>query len=240
MNRQTAVGALNDTIKREGSGNEERPRRTKSNKSLNPTPRQQFFHGCVIDCVGAARSARVISSVGRLRPLHIERNYMNDPQSLENIQDGLLEMAKEVTGALSPQWEARKDIAKTLITLSSGALVFTITFAASLIKPTTSALLRSGVIVCWIAFICSLIFSLLSLWCSIGLHDFQGLLMTKSTRIREMLEENRESLPTLTAETWKEIVRDDKISRRLLRASIICYGIALIIFIVIGVRQFIS
>jgi hypothetical protein len=37
MNRQTAVGMLNGKISGEGSGGEERPRRTKSNKSLNPT-----------------------------------------------------------------------------------------------------------------------------------------------------------------------------------------------------------
>jgi hypothetical protein len=39
-----AVGASDDTINREGSGDQERQRQTKSNNSLNPTRRQQGCH----------------------------------------------------------------------------------------------------------------------------------------------------------------------------------------------------
>jgi hypothetical protein len=41
-----------------------RTKALRHNKSLNPTPRQQFFHGQVVDCgLCADRSARVISIV---------------------------------------------------------------------------------------------------------------------------------------------------------------------------------
>jgi hypothetical protein len=44
MNRQKAVGVLDDRIKVEGSGEEERLRWTKSNNSLNPTRVKHLFH----------------------------------------------------------------------------------------------------------------------------------------------------------------------------------------------------
>jgi hypothetical protein len=43
MNRQTAMGRLNDTISGEGSGEEERQRRTKSNNSLNRSANSVAF-----------------------------------------------------------------------------------------------------------------------------------------------------------------------------------------------------
>jgi hypothetical protein len=64
--------------------------------------------------------------------------------------------------------------------------------------------------------------------------------MAKNDEINKIAAENRESLPTLAADTWQEIVRDDKKSRRLLKASLVSYGIALLIFIVIGIRQLVA
>ena len=66
MNRQRAKGRLNDTNRGEGSGAEEWSRRTKSNKSLNPTARQHASqHLSLRRRLKAARSRRVISGVRR-------------------------------------------------------------------------------------------------------------------------------------------------------------------------------
>ena len=165
---------------------------------------------------------------------------MAQPQSFDALQDKLLEIAQQPTEALKPQIESRKDVAKTLVSLSSAALLFTITFASSLIKPNSSLFLRYTMGVCWLAFVFSLILSLLSLWFSIGLCNFQALLMTKTKEINEIAAEGRETLPTFVADLWeKEIVPDDKRSRRSLLAAFISYGIALVILLVVGVWQFI-
>jgi len=165
---------------------------------------------------------------------------MDESNNFDELKSRLFEIAKETTDPFKHQWDAQRDIAKTLISLASGALVFTITFASSVIKPDTPAYLRYVIVVCWLAFIFSLILSLLSLWFSIGLHNFPLLLMAKNDEINKIAAENRESLPTLAADTWQEIVRDDKKSRRLLKASLVSYGIALLIFIVIGIRQLVA
>ena len=64
--------------------------------------------------------------------------------------------------------------------------------------------------------------------------------MAKNEEINKIAAEDRESLPTLAADTWQEIVRDDKKSRRFLKGSLVSYGIALFIFIVIGIRQILA
>jgi len=165
---------------------------------------------------------------------------MDESNNFDELKNRLFEIARETTDPFKHQWDAQKDIAKTLISLASGALVFTVTFATSVIKPGTTAYLRYTIVVCWLAFISSLILSLLSLWFSIGLHNFPLLLMAKNEEINKIAAENRESLPTLAVNTWQEIVRDDKKSRRCLKGSLVSYGIALLIFIVIGIHQILA
>jgi hypothetical protein len=128
----------------------------------------------------------------------------------------------------------------TLVSLSSAALLFTITFASSLIKPTSSVALRYTLGVCWLAFVFSLILSLLSIWFSIGLHNFQALVMTKAKDLDEIATETRETLPAFLTSLWEqEIVPDDRRSRRSLRAAFVSYAIALAILLLVGLWQFI-
>jgi hypothetical protein len=168
------------------------------------------------------------------------RMPMAESNDFDELKRRLFEIARQTTDPFKAQWDARKDVAKTLVSLASGALVFTITFASSLIKPNTPASLRYSIGACWLAFIFSLVLALLSLWFSIGLHNFEGLLVSKNEQINQLAADNRESLPSLVADTWQEIVRDDKRSRRSLTASLVFYGIALLIFSIIGIRQLVA
>src|SRR6266516_4224321 len=111
---------------------------------------------------------------------------------------------------------SRQDVARTLITLSSAALLFTITFASSLIKPTSSRSLRYTIGFCWLAFVISLILSLLSLWFSIGAQNFPALVMTKIKELKEIAATDRAKLGEFVANLWQtEIVPDQRRSRRL-------------------------
>jgi hypothetical protein len=171
---------------------------------------------------------------------------MDESERFDFLFEGSLEIARQVNDAMKPQWEARKDVARTLITLSSAALLFTITFASSFITSNTLALWRYGVMVCWLSFICSLALSLFSLWLSTGLHDYPGLLMGKITKLREAANAIRPETPDssepfqeIVNKTFKSVAHRDTVSRRLVTASLIAYGIALLIFIAIGMRQLI-
>lgn len=165
---------------------------------------------------------------------------MAEARNFVALQDKLFELAKQPTEALKPQIESRKDVAKTLISLSSAALLFTITFASSLIKANSGVSLRYTIGACWLAFVLSLALSLSSLWFSVGLHNFPALLMTKTKEINEIAASNRANLPDFVANLWQnEIVPDDRRSRRFLLAGFISYALALVILLIVGVWQFI-
>jgi hypothetical protein len=61
---------------------------------------------------------------------------MDESNNFDELKNRLFEIARETTDSFKHQWDAQKDIAKTLISLASGALVFTVTFATSVIKLT--------------------------------------------------------------------------------------------------------
>jgi hypothetical protein len=161
---------------------------------------------------------------------------MMEPPNFEALQDKLFEIAKQLTEALKSQIESQKDVARTLISLSSAALLFTITFASSLIKPNSTGPLRYTIGICWLAFVVSLVLSLLSLWFSIGLHNFPALLMTKTKEINQLAADDRSKLPDFVANVWQnEIVPDEKRSRRFLLAGFVSYALALVVLLIVGV-----
>jgi len=151
-------------------------------------------------------------------------------------------LAHEIADLFKAEWDARKDIAKTLISLSGATLVFTITFSQSVIKPDTPLFWRYAFVVCWLTFILSLALSFASLWFSMGLSSLP-LLMTENTqKIKDAAKEaigigKSEPLVSVFLQPFKKITKQEKIALWLLRLSVLCYGLALSIFIVIGVRQ---
>lgn len=75
---------------------------------------------------------------------------MTPSGNISPLLDRLLDVAKKTTDPLIFQWETRKDIAKTLISLSSAPLAFTITFSSSLISK-ASSFWRYAILVCWLS-----------------------------------------------------------------------------------------
>jgi hypothetical protein len=162
--------------------------------------------------------------------------------SVHDLVMNLIERAREQTTLFAPQWEDRKDVTKTLISISSAIQVFTITFSSTVITPTTPPCWRFAVIICWSAFISSLVLSLLFLWCSIGLRDLPALVAAKYKQFEEAAEAGKptsdtEPIHRVFDEAFVTIVRKDKTCRRLFTASVICFGVGLAVFTAIGMHQ---
>jgi hypothetical protein len=164
----------------------------------------------------------------------------------------MIQFAKEIIEPYKPEWAERREIAKTLISLASAALIFTITFSSSIITPTTPRFWRYSVLVCWAAFICSLVCALGSLWFSMGLSSLPVLIDERSnaiadatrtavkTAMESRLRLSAEDAAPVTAifeEQLTKVAREDLAAYWLLRASLLCFGIALLILTIIGIRQ---
>lgn len=169
---------------------------------------------------------------------------MAKPDNISALLDFLQDLAKQVTEALKPQWEARRDVAKTIISLSSATLVFTITFASSFVKPDIPSFWRYAVLVCWLAFVCSLILSLASLWLAIGINDLPAQVLARAKDFNEATKEYNPQVPlesdpiyAVFNQEFQHVVHKDINARRLFNASLICFGIALVVFVSLGVRH---
>jgi hypothetical protein len=160
----------------------------------------------------------------------------------KRVVERLVSEGERFTALLKPEWEARRDTAKTLISLSSVALVFTITFSQSVIKPDTPPSWRYAVIACWLAFAGSLVGSLGSLWVSMTLSSLPFLITGQTSVIRSAFEDSlntgdAEPIVGLVMKSVRDVAAKEKHALRLLRFGIISYGIALSILLLIGLRQ---
>jgi hypothetical protein len=168
---------------------------------------------------------------------------MSDLESkITEAIEKVVEKSERITAMLKPEWEARRDTAKTLISLSGATLVFTITFSQSVVKPDTPMYWRYAVVACWLTFIFSLICCLGSLWFSMTLASLPILITGKAKELKSALEESRRigsNKPFIetTMSAFGTIALREKIALWLLRFGIIFYGIALSIFTTIGLRQ---
>ena len=169
---------------------------------------------------------------------------MNQTERLNLLRDASLDAADKVTQAYSPQWKTRADVAKSLIPITSAALIFTVTFASSLAKGAVSPIWRYCLLGSWLCLLLSLAGSLLSLWFSIGLHDAKANVLEQSDKMRAELARSDatvESTSTVMGDIFdnanKPIERRDKASRRLLNAAYIFYAAAILLIGLLGARQ---
>jgi glucan phosphoethanolaminetransferase (alkaline phosphatase superfamily) len=169
---------------------------------------------------------------------------MDYTERLNKLRDASLDAAEMITQAYSPQWKTRVDVAKSLIPVTSGALVFTVAFAPSLAKATVHPAWRYCLVASWLFFLVALSSSLLSLWFSIGLHDMKANILEQSDKLRRELarpDANVESTLAVMEEVFvtanKPIERKDKVSRRLLNGAYLSYGLAILLIGLLGARQ---
>jgi hypothetical protein len=169
---------------------------------------------------------------------------MNNTERLNTIRDASLDAAGMITDAYSPQWRARIDVAKTLVPLASGALIFTIGFSSSFAKSNVHPAWRYCLAAGWGCFLVAHTCALLSLWFSIGLHDMKANILEQSDKLRAALakpDANADSALAAMGDIFivanTPIERKDKMSRRLLNLAYVSYGVAILLVTVLGAHQ---
>lgn len=157
------------------------------------------------------------------------------------IHQHLLETAQTASEAMRPTVEAQKDLTKTVISLSSATLVFTITFASSFIGPTTSVYWRCAVLVCWLAFICSLVLAVLSLYFSLELGSFPARVLIDNKRIDAAITDiaskqpiDMEPINEIMSSQLHELGKTQKTAERLHKSALATFAIGLVMFTLIG------
>jgi hypothetical protein len=159
-------------------------------------------------------------------------------ERVQAIADRSLEM-------LTPHWDARDNFAKTLISVASGIIALTVTFAKSIADPQSGNVWRYSLFATWIFFLISILCCGIVLWLTkdIRLLAFKffenrpdikaalaGIDRTKPETLKPM-DEIRERIfrPLESTERWAE---------RCLKIAAIIFLLGLVLLSVVGWRKF--
>ena len=163
------------------------------------------------------------------------------------VHEHLLETARTASEAMKPTIDAQKDLTKTVISLTSATLVFTITFASSFIGPNTPLYWRYAILACWLAFICALVLAILSLYFSLELGNFPARVLIDNKRIDAAISViaskrpiDMEPLNEIMASHLRELGKAQTTATRLHKAALVSFAIGLLVFTIIGIYRLLS
>lgn len=173
---------------------------------------------------------------------------MDTPQSREenatSILDYLQDQATRVHKIYEPQWNARTDLLKTIISISSASIVLSVTFSSSLralkLNPNWSRL----VVFAFVLLVISLIVAFFALWIGTRVYGVQSGVLDARLQLREAAmrpaEESIEALKGIYCGAINSVVIGDKIAARLVPISSISFCLAITILAIVGAKEILS
>jgi hypothetical protein len=156
-----------------------------------------------------------------------------------------IDAAERTTRALSPRWRAQADVMKSLVAIISGALVLTIAFAPSLVKPQVGLFWRSCLVVCWLSLVGALVSALVCLRRSVALEDYARLIMERARDLERAHKgidpaKGLDPAQDVAKEAFRVITHDEKVARRWFNYAFVFYGVALAALAVVGLRHLVG
>ncbi len=159
-------------------------------------------------------------------------------EKIQAIADRSVEM-------LTPHWEARDNFAKTLISVSSGIIALTATFARSIAVPQSNPIWRYSLFASWLFFLISILFCGVALWLTkdirlLAFKFFENRPDIKKALpgIDQMKPETLKPMDNIREKIFRPLESKELWSERCLKSAAIVFLIGLIVLSVIGWKQF--
>ena len=166
-------------------------------------------------------------------------------EGFDKFHENVRKAPEEIESVHGPYWNARYELAKNIVSLSSASLVLTVTFSKSVVGTNNVGAWKYLLIGSWLAFLLSLIAAVSCLWISIELKSFGARLFNVRAKIREAIErfDLSKSNPTdeieaLLLAALSPMGTVDERAGRLLRASLVLFIVALVLLGGFGWKQF--
>jgi len=179
-------------------------------------------------------------------PVQIDTDYVT-----ETARAAAREVSEEIQEVHGPLWEAREQLAKLVVSLSSAILVGTITFSGDFIgSQEDSAQCPALVVVSWLLLFTSLVAGVVSLWFSTTFKSFRVRLTNAEPALKESAgqldpllppDELQKELVALVASFAKAgsepVGRADTGARLALVGSLISFALGVGVFLWFGALQ---
>jgi ABC-type multidrug transport system fused ATPase/permease subunit len=164
----------------------------------------------------------------------------------EAVTDKVQELAAQFHKIFEPEWNARVDVLKTIVSLSSASIVLSVTFSSSLRPLKVDLFWRYAVVFSFVLFVASLILAFIALRAGTRLYEVQSTLFNKRGEINKALMEAssveafNETFAEVINRSFKPIERNDRLANRLFKVSSICFCSAIISLAAVGIVQLLS
>jgi xanthosine utilization system XapX-like protein len=162
-------------------------------------------------------------------------------------------VANDLQGAASqlhkiyePQWNARADTLKTIVSLSSASIVLSVTFSSSLRALNMGLFWRYLIVFSFAMFVLSIVIALIGLWVGTQVYQIQSAMFNTRREVKQAFmdanshEEFVSAFGTIQHRSLIPIVRSDKLTTWLFRTSSASFCVAIVSLAVVGARQLLS
>jgi hypothetical protein len=161
------------------------------------------------------------------------------------FKQGFQSYVEEFDKLHAPYWNARTELVKTLISLSSASIVVTVTFSNNLLSSGRRDSWRYFLFGSWISFLLSVVSAVMFLWLSTRLKTIPTMFLYHEEKIKNILNridlapsDASKHVVAILGETRQSLFRADKWGTRWLNLSIIMFILALVLLGLFGWRQF--
>jgi hypothetical protein len=147
---------------------------------------------------------------------------------------------KEFDRMHSPYWDARNDLSKTVISLSSGSVVLTVTFSSSLIGPERANPWVYLLFGSWASFLITIILAIVSLWVATNLKKLPASFDYHKHKVKEVIKNGGtpEEIVDAMDKSFPKYGRVNRWSGRFHHASLIMFIVALLLLGLFGWKRF--
>jgi hypothetical protein len=167
-------------------------------------------------------------------------------EAAKTVSDQVVESAAELHKIYEPQWNARADVLKTIVSLSSASIVLSVTFSSMLRSLNVDLFWRYLIVFSFSMLVISLILAFIALRVGTRLYEVQSNMVERKQEIKKAVmdasseEEFYKTFQDILNRSFKLIARNDKLANQLFRISSACFCLAIISLAVVGAVQLLS
>jgi hypothetical protein len=164
----------------------------------------------------------------------------------QEISDKVLSIAAQLHGIYEPQWNARADVLKTIVSLSSASIVLSVTFSSSLHALKLGSSWRYLIVISFALFVTSLIIALIALWTGTRVYELQSNFFEMRRKVGEAFmsapsqDEFLERLDKIQKPINISLGKSDTRTSRLFHISSVCFCLAVLCLAIVGAKQLLS
>jgi len=162
---------------------------------------------------------------------------------LEETLEEMVTLTERISDIFDPQWKARFDILKTIITLCSGSIVLSVGFSNSFRSLSIGPFWKSLTILSFGLLVSSLLLAFLALRFSAQVYELSANAFQLKEKASKANKESASPFEFIQAfiklfqEAFYPIQTSDVWAERLYKASYTCFFLAMLLLGVVGFRQ---